>query len=119
EAVSVLEAQHPQLRQRAVVDVDGSLALREMLQRDVHATIVLVVQHGVPLAECAALAVQSAQPDANARDRERRKCQRLRSGPVEWLFSARHGQTMVNSPLNFPERLKPRGHLRLRFQKAN
>src|SRR5262245_6929274 len=73
----------------------------------------------MPLAERAALAVLSAQPDANTRDSERRDGQRFRGRPVERLFATSHGQTMRDPLLNFSVRMKSGRQLRLRVEQPN
>mmetsp|Transcript_32797 Transcript_32797/g.62973 ORF Transcript_32797/g.62973 Transcript_32797/m.62973 type:complete len:211 (-) Transcript_32797:1199-1831(-) len=66
QAVAVLEAQHPRLRERAIPHLELVLvAWQHVLQRDVRLVGHLVVEDSVPLVEGAPRAVLTAQPDVH------------------------------------------------------
>ena len=71
------------LAERAVVDLERGLRLREVLQRDERLAGVRVVEHRVTMAEGAALDVLAGQADRHAVGQDRRKRQLLRGGPVD------------------------------------
>ena len=77
DVVAVLETDHRVLGQRAVVDLEGGLRLRQRLQRRVHAAGLDVVEHGVTMAERAALDVLASQADAGPVGQDRRERQLL------------------------------------------
>ena len=54
------------------MDFEGGAGLRQRLQRNVHPPVVGVVEHGVAMAERAALDVLAGQPDADAVGEDRR-----------------------------------------------
>ncbi len=89
QAVAVLEAQHAGLRERAVDEFHRRLVRREVLQRDVARAGGHVVQHGVAMAEGAALAVLAAEAHALALGRQRGEGQGLGGRPVERLLARR------------------------------
>ena len=81
--VAVLEAHHRYLRERAVVDREGGLRLRDVLHRDVVLADLLVVQDEVALGEGAALGVLAGQPDRDPVGQQRGERERLGVGPVD------------------------------------
>ena len=81
--VAVLEAEDRVLGQRAVVNLEGGARLRQRLQRHVRAAGRHVVQHGVAVAERAALDVLAGQADADAVAENRRQRQLLGRRPVD------------------------------------
>ena len=64
------------------MDLEGGPRLRQRLQRHVHAAGLDVVEHGVTMAERAALDVLAGQADAGAVGQDRRKRQLLGVRPV-------------------------------------
>src|SRR5205085_3481590 len=60
-AVAVLKAQRAAFAQRAVVDRERRLRLPEMLERDVQRAGLLIVQHGMAMAEGAAFRILPRQ----------------------------------------------------------
>ena len=81
DVVAVLEADHRVLGQRAVVDLEGGLRLRQRLQRHVDASRVDVVEDRVAMAEGAALDILAGQPDADAVGQDRRVAPAPRRSP--------------------------------------
>ena len=57
-----------------------------------------VVQHGVAVAERAALAVLTGEAHAHALGRERRERERFARRPVERLLAARHLAALLEQP---------------------
>src|SRR6218665_2413938 len=94
QAVAVLEAEHAHLRQRAVVDVEAGLALGELVERRVLLARLHVVEHGVAVAERAALAVLAAQADRVALGDERGVGERLALAPLD-LLRLEHGLALL------------------------
>lgn len=85
-AVAVLEPEHRVLRQWAVVDLERGPRLRQALQRHVNGAVLHVVEHGVTMAEGAALDVFAGDTDAGAVGQHGGKGQLLRGRPVDGPF---------------------------------
>ncbi len=90
QAVAVFETQDTRLGQWAVVDLDGRLIRRDVLQGDVTVPVDHVVQDCVAMAERAALDVLPRQPDADAVGGHRRQGGRLARRPVKRLLAPGH-----------------------------
>ena len=106
EAVAVFESQHAHFREWAVVDLDRGLVRRQVLQRAVGVVGHHVMDHGMAMAERAALAVLARQPHPHALRGKARQRQRLGGRPVERLPSPRHLLTALEKLLNLGVRLK-------------
>ena len=83
QVVAEFEADHGQLRQRAVVDLEGRLRLRQHLQRRVAVARDRIVQHGMAMTEGAALHVFAGEADGDAVGQHRRHGQFFGGGPVD------------------------------------
>ena len=81
DVVAVLEPDDRVLGERAVVDLERGPRLRQRLQRHVHTPVGGVVEHGVAVAERAALDVFAGQPDADRRRRGSRRARAPRPRP--------------------------------------
>jgi hypothetical protein len=84
ERVAVVETEHGRLGKQRIVDAEAGL-LRgiEVVQRRVARARLVVVQHGVPMAERPAFAVLSAQAHGRALEQQRRVGEGLAEGPVD------------------------------------
>ena len=85
QRVAVFEAQHAELGQQRVEDLEPRLAVADVVQRHVFGLVRLVDQHGVALAEGAALHVLARQADAVAFQQQGAEGQRLARRPVDAL----------------------------------
>src|SRR5690606_41431694 len=83
---SVLEAEHRQLRERRVVDLERDGGLLEVRERCVRALLLRIVQDEVALAERAALRVLAGHTHGDAL-REDRKSTRLNSSHVKISYA--------------------------------
>ena len=81
--VAVLEPDRGVLAERAVVDLEAGLRLRQALQRDVDGAGLGVVERRVAMAERAALHVLAGQPDRDAVGQDAREREFLGGGPVD------------------------------------
>src|SRR5438132_809413 len=77
-----------------------------MLQRDVGVPVLIVMQHGMALAERAPPRVLAAQPNAKAIRSNRRQSQGLGRGPIERLLASGHGSPRLEEFRNFRMRVK-------------
>ena len=93
--VAVLEAEHRYLRERAVVDGERSISLRQVLQRDVTLVGLGVVEHGVALGESPALRVLPGESYGGAVFEQRGEGQRLRVRPVYAILPAPRGSSGI------------------------
>src|SRR5207302_4938510 len=66
QAVSVFEAEHAGFGKRAVVNLNGRLFSGEVLQWHVFVTVLIIMQHGMTLAEGASFRILSAHAHAGA-----------------------------------------------------
>ncbi len=66
QAVAPLEAEHPGLAERAVVDLDGLLVRRQMRERRVRLAVLVVVEDRVALTERTARDVLAGEADVHA-----------------------------------------------------
>ena len=82
-AVAVFEAQGGRLAQRAVTDLDRSLAVGQVPQRRGRVAGLLIVEDRVAVAEGAAAGVLAGQAHRVALAQERAEGQRLAHGPVD------------------------------------
>src|SRR5215472_13225256 len=57
ETITVLETEHSGFRKRAVINLNRRFDAREMLQRNIHTPILMIMQYRMPLAERPALRV--------------------------------------------------------------
>ena len=83
DAVAVLEAQHRDLREQAVVDLEARLLRREVRERHVLLARLLVDDRGVAVAEGAAAAVLAGEPHRRAFDQQRSEGERLAEPPID------------------------------------
>src|SRR5207249_1610909 len=90
EAVAVLVAERGDLGQRAVLDLDGRLALRDRSEDRPRRARLRVVQATVALAEGAPRGVLSGEADPRPVRGEARERERLARGPVERAAAAGH-----------------------------
>src|SRR5262245_40202315 len=79
EAVAVLKTQHPHFRKWAVDNFDRRLVWSEVLQGGVSGPVLVIMQDGVALAECAPLAILSAEPNPDTLNGQAGKSERLGS----------------------------------------
>src|ERR671915_899496 len=89
-----------------------------MLQRNVDATVLEIMQDRVALAKSPARGVLTREPHAHAFGRQGRKGERLGRGPVERTFALRHVSPQANGALDFRVRLKILGKMGLNFQQS-
>ena len=117
QVVAELEAEHGQFRQRAVVDLERRPRLRQPLQRHVPVAGDRVVQHGVAVAEGAALDVLAGEADRDAVGEHRRQRQLLGGRPVDGALVGRRRASVCAARGRARAscaRVKPAGSLRQR-----
>ncbi len=95
DAVAIFEAQHAGFAQRAVVNLERPLPFAQVLEGHVAVAVLIIVQHGMPLAERAPGAVLAAHADAVPFDAQRGKGQGLGRRPIERLFAAAHFRSLL------------------------
>ena len=83
DAVAVLEAHARLLGERAVVQLERRVRVAQVLERAVAVAGLGVVEHGVALAERAALGVLAGEPHRHAEREQRADRERLRVRPVD------------------------------------
>src|SRR5262245_23802408 len=83
KTVSVLETEHAGFGKRAVVDVDRRLIWSYVLKWIVGVSVFNVMQNRVPVAECSAFRVLTAEAHAFSLRSQRSKRQSLSSRPIE------------------------------------
>ena len=117
EVVAELEANHGQLRQRAVVDLEGRLRLGQHLQGRVAGAGDRVVQHRVTVAERAALHVFAGEANGDALGQHRRHGEFFGGGPVDRAFVGRgeHGALALATALQLLVHREAGRHLRERL----
>src|SRR5688572_22048261 len=71
ETVAVIESKHAHFRKRAVEQMDRGLVRCEVLKWNVFRTGIKIMQHGVPMAEGAALGILPAEAHGMIRYRQR------------------------------------------------
>ena len=109
EAVAVFKAERAGFAERAVVNIHGRLAGREMLQRHERIADLLVVKNRVALAEGAAARVLPGQADAHARRGQRGEGEGFGGGPVERMFAVGHFAARLQSVHQLGMRAKSGG----------
>src|SRR4051812_14263234 len=87
-----------------------------MFQRHKAVAILGIVQHGMALAESAALTILATEPDSIAFACQSSKSQRLRPRPIEWVPAGSHLPARLQEPLNLRMRVEVLRQLRLRFE---
>ena len=117
QVVTEFEADHGQLRQGAVVDLEGRLGLRQRLQRRVAIARDHVVQHRVAVAEGAAFHVFPRETDGDAVGEHRRQGKFLGGGPVDRALVGRgqHGALALAAAFELLVHREAGRHLRERL----
>src|SRR5438093_10726797 len=111
DRIAELEPEHTDLGKRAVDDLDGGLAGRQMLERNMRVAVLHVVEDRVALAKRAARRVLAGEPDPRAFEggRAERRC--FGGGPIERLLAACHLAAEHYAWLDLRMRVKAIGHV--------
>ena len=83
DAVAVVESEHAEFAERAVVDTELRLILRHVLQRDVTLAVFEIVERKMALTECAAPGILAAQAHRDSLKNEASECDGFGEGPVD------------------------------------
>src|SRR5215510_12148343 len=117
EAVTVLKTQNSYLRKRAIINLYRRLFRSHMLEGNVQMSILVVVEHGMSLAEGATGAILPGETHAVTFASKAGEGQRLGSRPVERSFGLGHFAPDPNSPHDLGMRMKIFGKSSLRVKK--
>jgi len=81
--VAVVETEHGVFGERAIINAEGLLLRRDVLERNEWLAGLFVVEDGVAVAEGATAAVLAGDTHGSSLDEEGTKCQRLGESPIE------------------------------------
>src|SRR5262245_59815524 len=117
ETVTVLKTQNPYFRERTIINLYRRLFRGHVLKGNIRMSVLVIVEHGVSLAEGTAGAILSGEAHAVTIASKAGEGQRLSGSPVQMSFPLGHFASDPNSSHDLWMRMKIVGKSSLRVEK--